>query len=624
MPPSPPPPGPTSPDKPFEISRRRSLEKESAFDFLKGNGDEEIEPAAGESGSSIATAAGDGQVTEKKSKKAHRKKTFPPDSFVGSFNIMTASAIGSGVLALPWAVKSSGVVLGISIMALCGLVTNLTMTILMLAAVKTGCQSYADLLGLCIGSAAGPVIDILIFFEILLSVTCNFIFMGDFAAELLTPFGVPSWMLETRNLIILSLMIIWPLCIPKKMSVLRHVSGVSLLSLFYTACVVALQAPWFFGEAVEKADLAGGETHTGGKQGGVVLYRWGVGALKTFNIGTFAYFNHFNVIPVANEMKQPSIERIWSLSISCSTFLFIFFTVLATCGYLSWLEETKEDFICNYPLDNPLMQVARVLLFFVMVLIVPLQVYPMRASLSGFVSWALTPSQSSSLEKGTRGGRLEEGPSDRLIPQSQQWPEVKRPRGKGNAVTGVGGGSVQQEREGQYGAVSERGGIGKERGGETGGRDPEARPPPEVTPVPRSGENGQPSGGLGVSGVSVETTQTTEREKTEGGEDWGEKLASNDVVRAVVVTVILVTAVINAILCPHVANLIALMGGSFDTLFVLFFPLVIYHCVLAPSQSAPVSLGVRCILGLFSLVSVIGAYVTISEMLFGVSPETSV
>mmetsp|Transcript_16511 Transcript_16511/g.46950 ORF Transcript_16511/g.46950 Transcript_16511/m.46950 type:complete len:442 (-) Transcript_16511:373-1698(-) len=334
------------------------------------------------------------------------ERLIPPGSLLACFNVVTASAIGTGVLTLPWAIKESGLGLGLILVVCAALVANISLNILMMAACKTRSRSYADLLAWCIGPLAGPLIDFLIFFETLVSISCYFIFLGDFSSELLMLFDVPAWLKEKSNLVLLSLVIIAPLCLPSKLSYLRYTSTVSLVGLFWTTVVVVTKTPSLYRQRTGQASGIGGNGEAGEHS-----IQWMVlspDCLKTASIGVFAFFCHFNIVPAARELKNPTTNRMLALTTTSSIFLVVFFSLLASCGYLSWLDDLQEDFLANYPPEDPLVIVSRVLLTATMVCMVPvrektprtellscfpqLMVHPMLSSLTALAQWNTTRS----------------------------------------------------------------------------------------------------------------------------------------------------------------------------------------------------------------------------------------
>lgn len=330
------------------------------------------------------------------------------NTFFGSFTVLTASAIGSGMLTLPWAFMNSGLYLGLILLLFGALTCMITNIIIMWSTIVSKSSSYGDLFATAIGPTAGPLIDLLICLEMTFVVPCYFIFLGDFCGHLLRTFAAPAWICEPKFSIIASMCIIWPLCIPRKISFLSRLSLISIIALAFNGILITFLTPSFHAYNVEGSTIKPKEVHDSfslplsalpllatpegptGSGGPVISFNFSFVALRCLGLSVFSYFNHINAVSVTNELFNPTPQRIIGLALTSSSALYFLFSILASTGYLSWLENTTESFIAAYP-PSFFGAFGSLLLAGAMVLMVPLNINPLCNSLRNVILFLFCP-----------------------------------------------------------------------------------------------------------------------------------------------------------------------------------------------------------------------------------------
>jgi len=200
--------------------------------------------------------------------------------------------------------------------------------------------------------------------------------IGDFLAQHPALFG--SVMPVPRALLILcALPLVLLLSLPREVSALRHVCVLSTGAIMFMAVAVLVKTPAL---TMTHADL--------GKR--IVWFdgdAWTT--MKSFSIAVFSFAAHANAVPVATTLKDPRPARIWRVSLSSVLIELVVYIVIAVCGYLSFMGDTKQDFIRNYPNDDRLMLLVRCVYSVPIIFGVPINLSPAAASLLALVQRAM-------------------------------------------------------------------------------------------------------------------------------------------------------------------------------------------------------------------------------------------
>ena len=83
-----------------------------------------------------------------------------PGSMRGSIFALMQTALGAGILSLPYVFKTSGVLVGTTLLIISCYLSYVTMKILVKAAFRTGKNNYAEIVHEILGAKAGFIIDL--------------------------------------------------------------------------------------------------------------------------------------------------------------------------------------------------------------------------------------------------------------------------------------------------------------------------------------------------------------------------------------------------------------------------------------------------------------------------------
>jgi len=295
---------------------------------------------------------------------------------------LVSSAMGAGCLSLPFMLKQSGLIPGVIMLVVGALLAHLSLVVLMSCARYTDSDSMAKLVALAGGGGNGRIVDVVIAIYGISAVLCYLMFIGDFFLGIAHS-PLLNLNVSRETLIIgISLVVVWPLSLPRNLSALRHVCVLSVLAICLTALAVAWKAPSYSALA-DKAGSTPGED-----QSDWAIKWWNsdpYAMLQSFSIALFAFAAHTNAVPVATSLKKADGGSIWRVSLYSVCIELVFYVVMGLAGYLSFRGTTKQDFILNYQNDDMLMFLVRCIYGVVVCLGAPINLSPAASSIAGLL-----------------------------------------------------------------------------------------------------------------------------------------------------------------------------------------------------------------------------------------------
>merc|ERR1719265_1263084 len=157
-----------------------------------------------------------------------------------------AMALGTGVLALPYAYSISGVVLGTLTLVIAYVGAAISLPIVLMAGRYTNCKTFGELV--CLATQrrwTSTALDFAMFVYGSGVLVAGFMFLGDFLLPLLAVF--PELQGVTRaHCIIGAALVAWPLSMPSDVAFLRYFSAFSPVAILLVALVTMVQTPTFF------------------------------------------------------------------------------------------------------------------------------------------------------------------------------------------------------------------------------------------------------------------------------------------------------------------------------------------------------------------------------------------
>ncbi|KAG0019902.1 hypothetical protein BGZ81_009543 [Podila clonocystis] len=277
-----------------------------------------------------------------------------------SFNILNCT-VGSGILALSFAIKESGFGLGIVLSVVVAILTWLALYTLIITGNKIGVYKYAMLCEATMGATGFYLLNSVVFFQTAGAAITYLIVIGDTIPIILGLLGFPiarEWVIFVS-----SLAFVLPLLFFRSIGSLARVSMISVMTLPPILFAVAYSGFQYAPDHKRSFDFVGDN----------VFPAIGVMAFAMLSTQT-AFMNY-------QTLADPS-KRAWAqatgLAVSLSWAISFVFAII---GFISFGEDVAPNIFNSFPLTDELINYGRGLLGFSMFLTFPQAFYPARAAL---------------------------------------------------------------------------------------------------------------------------------------------------------------------------------------------------------------------------------------------------
>ncbi|KAF9934833.1 hypothetical protein FBU30_010806 [Linnemannia zychae] len=277
-----------------------------------------------------------------------------------SFNILNCT-VGSGILALSFAIKESGFGLGIVLSSAVAILTWLALYILIISGKKINVYKYAILCEATMGRFGFYLLNSVIFFQSAGACITYMIVVGDTIPIILDVLGFET----SRRWVIFvsSLLFILPLLFYRSIGSLAKVSMISVMTLPLILFAVAVRGMHYAPEHKRSYDFVGDNVFPA------------IGVMAFAMLSTQTAFLNFTT------MAQPT-RKAWGQATGIAVSLsWLISFVFAIIGFMAFGEDVQPNIFNSFPQTDNLINFGRVLLGFSMFLTFPQAFYPARAAL---------------------------------------------------------------------------------------------------------------------------------------------------------------------------------------------------------------------------------------------------
>ncbi|XP_021813365.1 amino acid transporter AVT6E [Prunus avium] len=304
------------------------------------------------------------------------------------FNL-TTSIIGAGIMALPATMKVLGVVWGFILIILMGILSEISVELLVRFSVSCKASSYGEVVQCALGRPARILSEICIIVNNAGVLVVYLIIMGDVMSGSLHHMGVfDQWLghgvWDHRMLLIFATVVVFlaPLCALDKIDSLSLTSAASVaLAVVFVvvACGIA------FIKLVEGKIESPRMTPDFGSTKAIL------DLLVVIPIMTNAYVCHFNVQPIYNELEGPSPQKMNRVGRITTVLCVVIYSLTAIAGYLLFGKDTESDILTNFDKDlgirfsSALNYIVRVGYIFHLLLVFPVVHFSLRQTVDALV-----------------------------------------------------------------------------------------------------------------------------------------------------------------------------------------------------------------------------------------------
>ncbi|KAJ3014706.1 hypothetical protein HKX48_004999 [Thoreauomyces humboldtii] len=302
----------------------------------------------------------------------------------------TNSIVGAGIIGLPYSFFKAGFVSGVLLLFALTLVVAIdrvdwTVNLLIRDAKMSGTNSYQDLVWHCFGKRGYMAISVFQFIFAYGAMCAYAVIVGDtlplVLSHVVASDSIIYPIISSRRIMITlcTIFISLPLSMFRDVTALAKTSALSLAAIVFIVFAVLIAGP-----ALPDADKGAAES--------ISVLR--PGFFQAIGVISFAFVCHHNTFLIYGSLKKPTMDR-FAVVTRLSTGLSLLSCLILACGgYLVFTDKTHANILNNFPIDNALINVARLSFGANMFLTFPLECFVCREVIYNYI-WAHPASSSS-------------------------------------------------------------------------------------------------------------------------------------------------------------------------------------------------------------------------------------
>lgn len=265
------------------------------------------------------------------------------------FNL-ASSSLGAGIISLPYAFNTSGLAMSMVYLVVICVLTIYSYTLLAIAGKRTGLRNYEQITKALLGTGADYFLAFILWMLSFGAEVSYVISMGDIIGAFVdNSASAPEYIKSTSGRRLLTSMV-WlvamlPLCLPKEINSLRHVSLIAVgFVFFFVICIVVHAARNGLANGV-RTDL--------------VYFQTGNQAIQGLSIFAFAFISQLNCYEVYEELYKPSVARLTKSGGLGALICLILYFCAGFFGYLDFGSALTGSVLQRYnPIEDKMMLVA--------------------------------------------------------------------------------------------------------------------------------------------------------------------------------------------------------------------------------------------------------------------------
>jgi len=327
---------------------------------------------------------------------------------------------GSGMLTIPYAMATIGLVNGIFAIIIFGLTSFFSLFLLIKCSKMMGGRNVSFF---SVSSRTYPRLSVI--FDLAVAIKCfgvsisYLVIIGELLPKvtlgLFPNLAKDSIFLTGIFWISLCMLIVVPLAFQKSLSSLKYASTLSLIAVNYIVLLVV-----YFcikqSKPIQKIDdgLNNNNNITsssylslnndGSTSQKISYFKWSMDFFRVLPIFVFSYTCHQNIFTVFNEMKITSrhsdnrhTKSLIATCISIAITMFVYITIGVT-GYLTFGDSTKSNIISMYPSSDKLVLLGQSLMALMVCTCYAVQCHPARKSFGNVINYIRTIKRRSGYE----------------------------------------------------------------------------------------------------------------------------------------------------------------------------------------------------------------------------------
>ncbi|KAJ2827037.1 hypothetical protein GGI24_002751 [Coemansia furcata] len=276
--------------------------------------------------------------------------------------------IGSGILALPYALKEAGFYFGIIVLVLVAFLTVFSLNTLVYSGRRVGLYKYETVSAAALGRSGYFLLSFALSVNSIGSCISYLIIVGDIVTSLAqTIFGINFFTTRQAVIVVAALGFTLPLLFFRTLEPLVKPSALSVFCLPVIVLIVAIRGPTYALPEPAPTPV------------------FGPSILPAFGVIAFAYsctqtcFQNYQTL---QNRTLAAWGKATSYATATSAVIYLAFSIIS---YKSFGLNTQPNLLNNFSNDDILANIARVLLAFTLTLTYPMQFYPVRDLLAEYL-----------------------------------------------------------------------------------------------------------------------------------------------------------------------------------------------------------------------------------------------
>ncbi|KAL4809051.1 transmembrane amino acid transporter protein-domain-containing protein [Aspergillus unguis] len=301
----------------------------------------------------------------------HLEDARPRSGMKMAFMNMANSIIGAGIIGQPYALRQSGMIMGVALLIALTITVDWTIRLIVVNSKLSGADSFQATMQHCFGKSGLIAISVAQWAFAFGGMIAFCIIVGDTIPHVLGSL-FPSlrdmsflWLLTDRRAIIVLLVlgISYPLSLYRDIAKLAKASTLALLSM--AVIVVAVITQGFRVPKESRGDVKS-------------LLFLNSGFFQAVGVISFAFVCHHNSLLIYGSLKKPTLDRFAKVTHYSTAISLLMCLLMGVSGFLFFGSETQGNVLNNFPSDNILINIARLCFGLNMLTTLPLEAFVCR------------------------------------------------------------------------------------------------------------------------------------------------------------------------------------------------------------------------------------------------------
>ncbi|KAJ0420751.1 transmembrane amino acid transporter protein-domain-containing protein [Aspergillus carlsbadensis] len=307
----------------------------------------------------------------------HLESARPRSGMKMAFMNMANSIIGAGIIGQPYALRQSGMVMGIVLLIALTITVDWTIRLIVVNSKLSGADSFQATMQHCFGKSGLIAISVAQWAFAFGGMIAFCIIVGDTIPHVLGSL-FPSlremsflWLLTDRRAIIVLLVlgISYPLSLYRDIAKLAKASTLALISM--AVIVVAVVTQGFRVPQDSRGDVKS-------------LLLVNSGFFQAVGVISFAFVCHHNSLLIYGSLKKPTLDRFATVTHYSTAVSLIMCLTMGISGFLFFGSQTQGNVLNNFPSDNILINIARLCFGLNMLTTLPLEAFVCRSVMTTY------------------------------------------------------------------------------------------------------------------------------------------------------------------------------------------------------------------------------------------------